>query len=420
MTGLAWLTQLLEVLAAVALAPLLLGWVNQCRAWLQNRKAPSLLLPYRGIRKLFHKDAVLAEGASPLFRAAPYVVFGAMVAAASIIPSMGTGLPFASTERTTYEGRDVGVMHACGHDAHVAILMGAASVLAGMRESIPGTIKFIFQPAEEGAPQGEEGGAGMMVAAGVLQNPAVDAIFGLHVSQTDAAGEASYRPRGALASAQRFDITVHGRQTHGAQPWSGVDPIVAAAQIVTALQTIVSRTVDVTRAPAVVTVGTFHAGVRDNIVPDVAKLSGTIRTFDPAMKEAIHADVKRIATSVAEALGATADVEIEAGVPVTYNDAALTEAMLPTLRAVYGAQNVRLAELITGAEDFSFYQEKIPGLFFFVGVRPKEVPAANGVPNHSPLFDTDEAALPQAVEVMSRMAVDYLERHARVAAGSDP
>jgi amidohydrolase len=329
-----------------------------------------------------------------------------------------TGLPFASTERATYEGRDVGVMHACGHDAHVAILMGAAAVLAGMRESIPGTVKFIFQPAEEGAPPGEEGGAGMMVASGVLRNPAVDAIFGLHVNQTDAVGEASYRPRGAMASAQRFDITVHGRQTHGAQPWAGVDPIVAGAQIVTALQTIVSRSIDVTRAPAVVTVGTFHAGVRDNIVPDVAKLSGTIRSFDPAMKEAIHADVKRIATAVAESMGATAEVEIEPGVPVTYNDAALTAAMVPTLQAVYGTQNVRLAEPITGAEDFSFYQEKVPGFFFFVGVRPKDVPAADGIPNHSPLFDTDEAALPQAVEVMSRMAVDYLQRHPRVAAES--
>jgi amidohydrolase len=329
-----------------------------------------------------------------------------------------TGLPFASQVRTTYEGQDVGVMHACGHDAHVAILMGAATVLAGMREQLPGTVKFVFQPAEEGAPVGEDGGAGMMVREGVLKNPDVDAIFGLHVSQADAVGEASYRPRGAMASAQRFDITVRGRQTHGAQPWAGVDPIVAAAQIVTALQTIVSRRVDVTRAPAVVTVGTFQAGVRNNIVPDEAKLSGTIRTFDPAMKQTIHGEVERIAKSVAESMGATAEVVIEPGVPVTFNDEALTSAMLPTLQSIYGSGNVRIAEPITGAEDFAFFQEQVPGLFFFVGGRSKDVPAAQAVPNHSPLFDIDEAALVQGVEVMSRMAVDFLERHPHVAGAS--
>jgi len=322
-----------------------------------------------------------------------------------------TGLPFASKVRTTYEGQDVGVMHACGHDAHVAILMGAATVLAGMREELPGTVKFVFQPAEEGAPVGEDGGAGMMVRAGVLNEPDVDAIFGLHVSQADAVGQASYRPRGAMASAQRFDITVKGRQTHGAQPWAGVDPIVAAAQIVTALQTIVSRRIDVTRAPAVVTVGTFQAGVRNNIVPDEAKLSGTIRTLDPAMKAAIHAEVERIAKSVAESMGATAEVVIDPGVPVTFNDEGLTEAMLPTLQSVYGAGNVRVAEPITGAEDFAFYQEQVPGLFFFIGGRPEGVPAERAVPNHSPLFDIDERALAPGVEAMSRMAVDYLQRH---------
>jgi amidohydrolase len=320
-----------------------------------------------------------------------------------------TGLPFASTVRSTYEGRDVGVMHACGHDTHVAILMGAATVLAGMRDELPGTIKFIFQPAEEGAPKGEEGGAELMLREGVLKRPDVDAIFGLHISQGDAVGQASYRPRGAMASAQRFEIRVQGRQTHGAQPWAGVDPIVVGAHIVTALQTIVSRQLEITRAPAVVTVGTFHAGERNNIVPDMAELSGTIRTFDPAMREAIHERIVRIATSVAESMGATAEVEIDPGVPVTYNDVGLTESMLPTLQAVYGSGNVRLGDPITGAEDFSFYQEQVPGLFFFIGGRPADVPMEQAIPNHSPLFDADEGALVPGVHVMSRLAVDYLE-----------
>ncbi|MDZ7669219.1 MAG: amidohydrolase [Gammaproteobacteria bacterium] len=321
-----------------------------------------------------------------------------------------TGLPYSSEKRTTYNGQDVGVMHACGHDTHVAILMGAAEVLAGMREQLPGTVKFIFQPAEEGPPKGEDGGADMMVRQGVLKDPDVDAIFGLHISQGDKVGQMSYRPRGAMASAQRFEIHVQGRQTHGAQPWAGVDPIVVGSHIVTALQAVVSRQADLTRGPAVVTVGTFHAGVRNNIVPDTAQMSGTIRTFDAGMRQRIHEDIERVAVSVAQSMGAEATVEIDSGLPVTYNDEALTDAMLPTLRDVYGADNVRLGDPITGAEDFSFYQEQIPGLFFFIGGRPPEVPLEEAIPNHSPLFYVDEDALVLGVEAMSRLAVDYLSR----------
>jgi amidohydrolase len=321
-----------------------------------------------------------------------------------------TGLPYASTVRTVYNGQDVGVMHACGHDAHVAILMGAAEVLVAMRDELPGTVKFIFQPAEEGAPRGEEGGAELMIREGVLNDPDVDAIFGLHISQGDAVAQASYRPRGAMASAQSFEIRVQGRQTHGAQPWAGVDPIVVGAHIVTALQTIVSRQLELTRAPAVITVGTFQAGVRSNIIPDTATLTGTIRTFDPDMRAVIHERIRRIASSVAESMGASAEVDIDPGVPVTYNDEALTEAMLPTLRDVYGAANVRLGEPITGAEDFSFFQEQVPGLFFFIGGRPADVPAERAIPNHSPLFYVDEGALVPGVEAMSRLAFDYLSR----------
>ena len=322
-----------------------------------------------------------------------------------------TGLPFASKEKSEYNGREVGVMHACGHDNHVAILMGAAHVLAGMRDELAGTVKFIFQPAEEGAPQGEEGGAGLMIREGVLQQPDVDAIIGLHISQGGEVGTASYRPLGMMASAQRFAITIEGRQTHAARPWAGVDPIVAGAHVVTALQTIVSRQVDITKAPAVVTVGTFNGGIRNNIVPNEAHMTGTIRTFDPDMRLAIHAKIRQVAESVAASFGAKASVDISPGVPVTYNDPGLTEAMLPTLHKVYGKDRVILAPLVTGAEDFSFYQEEVPGFFFFIGGRPADVPQEQAIPNHSPLFDADEGALLFGVKAMSQLAVDYLAEH---------
>lgn len=317
-------------------------------------------------------------------------------------------LPFASKVRATYNGRDVGVMHACGHDNHVAILMGAAEILAGMRERIPGTVKFIFQPAEEGAPKGEECGAGMMIREGVLKDPDVEAIFGLYITQGWETGHAAFRPMGMMASAERFDVTLKGRQTHAAQPWAGIDPIVVGAQIVLGLQTIVSRQINTTIAPAVITVGTFHGGVRNNIVPDEVRMSGTIRTFDPEMREDIHKRIRRTVTSIAESAGATAEVEISPGVPITFNDPALTEQMRGTLERVIGSDRVSEAPLITGAEDFSFYQEEVPGFFFFLGGRPPDVPRSETVPNHSPLFYVDEAALVTGVRAMTSLALDYL------------
>ncbi len=319
-----------------------------------------------------------------------------------------TGLPYASTVTSQYLGQDVGVMHACGHDNHVAILMGVAKVLAGVRAQLPGTVKFIFQPAEEGAPPDEEGGADLMVREGVLKKPDVDAIFGLHVMQLDQTGQVSMRPLGAMASSQRFEIAVKGRQTHGAMPWSGIDPIVITSQIVTALQTIVSRRVNITSSPAVVTVGTFHSGVRNNIIPGDAKLTGTIRTFDAAVSEAVRNEMTQIAIGIAQSQGAEATVSFGEANPATINDPALLEQMRPTLVRIYGDANVRLSNPVMAAEDFAFYQQQVPGLFFFVGVRPPDVPDDAAIPNHSPKFYADESALKDAVRAMASLAADYL------------
>jgi amidohydrolase len=316
-------------------------------------------------------------------------------------------LPFKSTARSTWNGQDVGVMHACGHDNHMAILLGAATIFAKLRDQLPGSIKLIFQPAEEGPPAGEEGGAELMVKEGVLENPKVDAIFGLHVFP-QAAGTIELRPGPLMASADGFTIRVKGRQTHGAVPWSGVDPIVVGAQIVMSLQTIVSRTVNIAEAPAVVTIGAFNGGNRFNIVPDAVELLGTVRTFSEDVRKDIHRRINDIATKTAEAAGATAEVTYGLGYPVTINDPALTEKMVPTLQRVAGGDNVRTSTLTGTAEDFSFFQQKVPGMFFFLGVTPKGVDPKTAPQNHSPLFFPDESALPIGVKALTNLALDYL------------
>ena len=318
-------------------------------------------------------------------------------------------VPFASRVRATYNGQDVGVMHACGHDTHVAMLMGVAEVLAGMRKELPGTVKFIFQPAEEGAPAGERGGAALMIEEGALDDPKPSAIFGLHVFPYPV-GEIRYRPGATMAASDGFRIVVRGRQTHGALPWAGIDPIVVASQIVLGLQTITSRQIDLTAAPAVVTVGVINGGVRLNIIPDSVVMLGTIRTFDNAMRSDIHQRVRRTAESIAQSAGATAQVTIDTIGAVTYNDPALTERIVPTLRAVAGTSHVTLAPPTTTAEDFSRYQQRIPGVFFFLGITPPGTDPAKAAPNHSPRFYVDEAALPVGVRVMAHVAVAYLSR----------
>jgi len=316
-------------------------------------------------------------------------------------------VPFASRATGEYEGNTVGVMHACGHDTHVAILLATARVLTQVKDQLPGSVKFIFQPAEEGAPLEERpAGAQLMVNEGVLDEPRVDAIFGLHVFANVPTGTITYRSGPFMAAADQFDIIVTGRQTHGSAPWRGVDPIVVGSQIVNALQTIVSRNVDITRLPAVVSVGQFQSGVRNNIIPDSARLVGTIRTFDTAVQDDIHARIRRIAEGVAAGAGATVDVQIHRYAPVTANDPALTARMLPTLERVAPGR-VKESEFITGAEDFTFFQQKVPGLFVFLGITPPDQ-VGKAPANHSPFFYVDEAALPTGVRALAHLAVDYL------------
>ena len=321
-------------------------------------------------------------------------------------------LPFASKARATWNGEEVGVMHACGHDCHVAILMGVATVLAGLRAQLRGSVKFIFQPAEEMPPEGEDGGAKMMIAEGALENPAPQAIFGLHVTSRLALGAIGYRPGPTMASSDKLKITVHGKQTHGAAPWLGVDPIVTAAQVVLGLQTVISRGTDIAREPAVVTIGMIRGGVRENIIPDSVEMRGTIRAFDEEMRDEIHERVTTLAEAVSRGSRAGCTVCIAKNYPVTVNDPALTEAMVPTLDRVAGPGRLELVPKVTGAEDFSFYQRLIPGLFFFVGVTPPEVDPKNAYSNHSPRFFADERALVLGVRALAHLACDWLESRA--------
>lgn len=319
-------------------------------------------------------------------------------------------LPFASKVQTEYNGQTVGVMHACGHDTHTAILMGVAEILASMKKDIAGTVKFIFQPAEEGPPRGEEGGARLMIKEGVLENPEVDVIFGLHIWALTETGTIAYRPGGAMAASDSLRITVKGKQTHGSSPWTGVDPITVSAQIIIGLQTIISRQTELTEDAAVITIGSIHGGVRSNIIPEQVEMVGTIRTLNTEMQDKIHRKIRLTATKIAESAEAIADVRIGKGLPVTYNDPDLTAIMLPSLEHAAGAENVNMVKAITGAEDFSFYQQRIPGLFFFLGGLPKGATAEEAAPHHSPDFYIDESGLKLGVRAMAYLTLDYMER----------
>lgn len=320
-------------------------------------------------------------------------------------------VPYASTDSALFNGEEVPVMHACGHDTHVAMLMGAAEILTSLQDELPGTVKFLFQPAEEGAPEGERGGADVMVEEGALQNPDVDAVFGLHINSQTEVGTIRYRSGPIMAAQDVFRMTVRGKQTHGSTPWDGVDPIVTASQIVNSLQTVVSRQSELTKEAAVVSVGKIEGGVRNNIIPETTEMVGTIRTLDADMQEQIHEGVRRTAISTAESMGASVDVEIDPGYPITKNDPALTEAMLPTLERV--ADSVAVTDPITGAEDFSYFANEVPGLYVFVGGMPKGMDPADAPPHHTPDFFVDESGMQYGVRAYAQVAADYLFQNAR-------
>lgn len=320
-------------------------------------------------------------------------------------------LPFASKVKTTYNGQETYVMHACGHDGHVAILMGVAEILSGMKKDLKGTVKFIFQPAEEGAPKGEEGGAELMIKEGVLENPKVDVIFGLHLNAQTEVGKIKYRPAGIMAAVDDMKLIIKGKPSHGSRPWSSVDPIVVSAQIINSLQTIVSRNVDLTENAAVVTIGAINGGNRSNIIPEQVEMLGTIRTFSKEARTLIFERINEIVDNTAKAYGATAVIELpySSSYPVTFNDEKLTAMMLPTLEKSAGKENIILMNAMTGAEDFSFFAQKVPGLYFFVGGLTKGKDPETSGPHHTPQFLIDDAAFKTGVNVMCNLVFDYME-----------
>lgn len=315
-------------------------------------------------------------------------------------------LPYKSDVKTTYLGKKVGVMHACGHDTHIAILMGVAEILAKNKNLIKGTVKFIFQPAEEGAPEGEEGGAELMVKENVLKNPDVDAIFGLHINSGTPVGHIGYKKGGIMAASQSFKIKVNGKQSHGSRPWTGIDPIMISAKIIDGLQTIISREMELTKEAAVITVGKIDSGVRSNIIPESAEMIGTIRTLDYDMQKKINKRMEEMVPAIAKAYNATATIEIEKGYPITFNNFDLTAKMLPTLQKVAGKDYVHDIKAVTGAEDFSFFAKEIPGLYFFLGgMTPGN---KTPYPHHTPDFIIDDSGMLLGLKTMTQLALDYL------------
>jgi amidohydrolase len=315
---------------------------------------------------------------------------------------------FASKIVSEYNGISTGVMHACGHDAHIAMLMGTAEVLTKIKKDLKGKVVFIFQPAEEGAPDGEEGGAELMVKEGVLTNPNVDVIFGIHISSNLSVGHIRYKSKGIMAANQRFVIKVKGKQAHGSAPWLGVDPIVTSSQIINGLQTIVSRNTELTKAAAVITVGMIKGGVRYNIIPEEVEMIGTIRTLDYGMQEKLNNEMKMLVPKIAEAYGAEATIEIQKGYPITFNDVNLTSQMLPSLQKTVGEENVHLMNAMTGAEDFSYFQKEIPGFYFFVGAKPLDVDEKDATGHHTPDFYLDESGFIYGVKSFVNLTVDYM------------
>ncbi|MBD0294620.1 MAG: amidohydrolase [Flavisolibacter sp.] len=353
------------------------------------------------------KEGVAKTGVVGILKGAkPGPVIGLRADMDALPVTERVNLPFSSKVKTTYNGQEVGVMHACGHDTHVAMLLSAAEILAGMRNELAGTVKFVFQPSEEGAPEGEEGGAPLMVKEGVLENPKVDVMFGLHINAQTPVGQIKYREGGMMAAADWFTIKIKGKQSHGAQPWLGIDPVVIGAQIINGLQTIVSRQMELTKNAVVISTTIFKGGVRENIIPEEVTLAGTIRTLDKDMQKDVWQRMVRTAKNIAEASGAMADVQFVSKTLVTYNDPQLTRQMLPSLQKATNG-NAIVMDAQTGAEDFSYFAEKVPSLFLYVGGMPAGKDPKEAAPHHTPDFYIDESGMKTGIKALVQMVLDY-------------
>jgi len=395
---------------------------SKCIAWrrelhehpeLGNREFKTAKLIAEHLKKLGLdvKEGVAKTGVVAILQGGkpgPCIALRADMDALPIVEKVN--ITFASKEKSNYNGQDVGVMHACGHDTHVAILMSVAEILTSMKKDLKGTVKFIFQPSEEGPPEGEEGGADLMVKEGVMDDPKVDVIFGLHIESNIEVGKIQYKPGAFMASSDWFHIVVKGKGSHGSQPWLGVDPITISAQIIEGLQTIVSRQSELTKAPVVITVGKINSGVRNNIIPEECVLDGTIRTLDSKMQQDVHARLKHTVTKIAEAGGATAEVSIDTKTLVTYNTPELVKQMIPSLQSAAGAGNITEREWVTGAEDFSYYGTKAPSFFFYLGGMPKGNDPQKAPPHHTAEFFIDEAGMKTGIKAFCHIVIDYMNK----------
>lgn len=396
---------------------------KQCIAWrrtfhenpeLSNRETKTAKIVASHLRSLGMevKENIAKTGVIGILKGSkPGPVIGLRADMDALPVTERVAIHFASRVKTTFNGQEVGVMHACGHDTHTAMLMSAATILAGMKKDLAGTVKFIFQPAEEGPPEGEEGGAPLMIKEGALENPKVDVMFGLHINAQTPVGKIRYREQGIMAASDWFTIKIKGRQSHGAQPWLGIDPVVIGAQIINGLQTIVSRQSELTKNAVVISTTIFKGGVRQNIIPEEATLAGTIRTLDKNMQEKVWEAIRRTATNIAEASGATAEVTLESKTLVTYNNPKLTQQILPSLQKAAGAENVQLMDAVTGAEDFSFFADKVPAVFFFIGGMPAGKDPAATAAHHTPDFFIDESGMPTGVKAFCFIVLDYMAQY---------
>ena len=378
---------------------------------LGNRETRTAKIIADHLRKLGMevKEGVAKTGVVGILKGAqpgPCIALRADIDALPLVERVN--LPFASKQKSMYNGQEVGVMHACGHDAHVAMLMSVAEILSGIKNEIKGTVKFIFQPAEEGPPEGEEGGADLMVKEGVMDNPKVDVIFGLHIESDVEVGTIQYKPGAFMASSDWFHIVVKGKGSHGSQPWKGIDPIQISAQIIEGLQSIVSRQMELTKAPVVITVGKINGGVRSNIIPEECVMDGTIRTLDKNMQNEVHERIKWTAEKIAEASGATANVSIDTKTLVTYNTPELVKKMMPSLQSAAGEENVIETEWKTGAEDFSYYGTKAPSFFFYLGGMKKGRDPKTAPPHHTADFEIDESGMKTGIKAFCDLVIDYM------------